>query len=149
MVTIRKCINNDIPVLLDIAIRSYREAYEYLWDDNGDSYVRRFYSKEILEREMAMGGINYFLVYANGEAAGYLKTTDNELPPDENKESLEIDKIYFLNQFKKKGLGKQAMLFIENIARVQHKSLIWLKVMESSTAIPFYLAHGFKQVKIG
>jgi len=39
------------------------------------------------------------------------------------------------------------MLFIEDLAREQHKSLIWLKVMESSIAIPFYQAHDFTQVK--
>ncbi|MDR3694620.1 GNAT family N-acetyltransferase [Mucilaginibacter sp.] len=147
MVTIRKCSNNDIPLLLDIAIRSYRETYEYLWDDKGDAYISRFYSKEILEREIAIEGIGYFLVYHGSAPAGYFKTTENALTPDENKDCLEIEKIYFLNKFKRKGIGKQAMLFIENLARVQHKSLIWLKVMESSIAIPFYHAHGFTQVK--
>ena len=147
MVTISKCGNTDVPLLLDIAITSYRQTYEYLWDDKGDAYISRFYSKEILEREMEMQGVGFFLVYYNGEAAGYLKTTENTLATDENKDCLEIDKIYFLNQYKRKGIGKQVMLFIENLARVKHKSLIWLKVMDSSTAIPFYRAHGFAQVK--
>lgn len=147
MVTIRKCNIDDVPQLLDIAIKSYRETYEYLWDDQGDTYVSRFYSKEILEREIAMQGVSYFLVYDNGEAAGYFKTTENALAPGENNNWLEIDKIYFLNQFKRKGIGKQVMQFIENLARVQHKTQLWLKVMDSSTAIPFYQAHGFTQVK--
>ena len=147
MVTIRKCNADDIPLVLDLAIKSYRETYEYLWDDRGDAYVSSFYSKEILEREIAMQGVSYFLVYTDGGAAGYFKTTENTLAPGENKDSLEIDKIYFLSQFKRKGIGKQVMLFIENLARVQHKTQLWLKVMDSSTAIPFYRDHGFTPVK--
>ena len=134
-------------MLLDIAIRSYRETYEYLWDDQGDAYVNRFYSKDILEREIAMEGVSYFLIYADDEAAGYFKTTENALAPDENNNCLEIDKIYFLTQYKRKGIGKQVMQFIEQLARVKHKTQLWLKVMDSSTAIPFYLANGFTQVK--
>jgi len=95
MVTISKCGNNDIPLLLDIAIRSYRETYEYLWDDKGDAYIRRFYSTEILEREMAMDGVNVFLVYYDGEAAGYLKTTENTPAPDENKIAWKLTKSTF------------------------------------------------------
>ena len=62
MITIKKCDNNDIPQLLDIAIRSYMETYEYLWDDKGESYIRRIYSKEIMEEEIATKGVNYFFV---------------------------------------------------------------------------------------
>jgi len=146
MLKFKKCNKSDIPLLLDIAIRSYRETYEYLWDDKGDSYVRKFYSKEILEEEIAAEGVNYFLVYDNDEAAGYFKTTENALAPHEKKDCLEIEKLYFLKQFTRKGIGKQAMLFIENLARNQHKSLLWLKVMDSGDAVPFYKANGFTQV---
>ncbi|MFI5138482.1 MAG: GNAT family N-acetyltransferase [Sphingobacteriales bacterium] len=146
MLKFKKCNNSDIPLLLDIAIRSYRETYEYLWDDDGDSYVRRFYSEEILEEEIATGGINYFLVYNDDNPAGYFKTTENALAPHEKKDCLEIEKLYFLKRFTGKGIGKQTILFLENLAREQQKSILWLKVMESGAAVPFYRTNGFTQV---
>jgi len=146
MATITNCSNNDIPLLLDIAISSYRETYEYLWDDKGNSYITRIYSNKILEEEMATEGVDYFFVYDDNTPAGYFKTTENALAPHDKKDCLEIEKLYFLKRFTRKGIGKQVMLFIENLARQRHKSLIWLKVMESGDAVPFYKAHGFTQV---
>jgi GNAT superfamily N-acetyltransferase len=146
MIAIKKCSNEHIPELLAIAIRSYLESYEYLWDDNGAAYVRKFYSKELLEAEISTEGISYFFVYVDDEPVGYFKIKESAMPPGEEKACLEIDKLYFLKEFTGKGIGKPVISFIENLAREQHKRLIWLKVMESSPAISFYEFHGFTEV---
>jgi GNAT superfamily N-acetyltransferase len=146
MIAIKKCDNNQIPELLAIAVKSYLETYEYLWDDNGAAYVRKFYSKDILEDEISTEGISYFFVYADDEPIGYFKIKECALAPGEKKDCLEIDKLYFLKQFTGQGIGKTVISFIENLAREQNKRLMWLKVMESSPAISFYEFHGFTEV---
>jgi diamine N-acetyltransferase len=146
MIVIKKCDTADIPLLLDIATKSYLETYQYLWDDNGAAYLLKFYSKEVLEHDISTAAATYFLVYGDDNAVGYFKIKDNAPAPYEKKDGLEIEKLYFLKEHTGKGIGKKVMSFIENLAKEQNKSIVWLNVMESSSALSFYEFHGFKQV---
>jgi len=58
--------------------------------------------------------------------------------------ALELERIYFIKEASGKGLGKEAINFVSDFARQIQKSIIWLKAMDSSTAVEFYKKRGFQ-----
>ncbi|MEM1119770.1 MAG: GNAT family N-acetyltransferase, partial [Bacteroidota bacterium] len=58
----------------------------------------------------------------------------------------EIQRIYFVKKATGKGLGKAVMRRIEFYAQKLHKKVLWLKVMDSSSAITFYEKCGYTAV---
>jgi GNAT superfamily N-acetyltransferase len=145
LIDIKQCDINDTDELHDIAILSYKQTYTYLWADDGETYLNRFYKKDDLEKELGTPSITYFLVYVDDKAAGYFKLKQNALLPHSKRQCLEIEKLYLLQQFAGKGTGKIIMNFINDLAKQQQRSILWLRVMESSPAKLFYEAFGFKQ----
>ncbi|MDB5087582.1 MAG: paiA 1 [Mucilaginibacter sp.] len=131
-------------MLYDIAIQTYKQTYTYLWADDGETYLNRFYKKDDLEKELVTPGVIYFLVYADDKAAGYFKLKQNALQPHSKQQCLEIEKLYLLQQFASKGTGKIIMNFIYDLAKQQQRPILWLRVMDSSPAKLFYEAFGFK-----
>ena len=147
MTDIKQCDIDHVDVLHDIAIQTYKQTYTYLWQDNGAAYLKRFYEKEYLEKDLATPGVIYFLVYDDDKAAGYFKVKGNSNTPGNQQQPLEIDKLYLLQQFTGKGIGKAVMNFIFDLAKHQQYPSLLLKVMESSPARLFYEAYGFKQTE--
>jgi GNAT superfamily N-acetyltransferase len=143
MITIRKCGLEDISALFDIAVESYTAAYEYLWEDKGAAYLKKFYSTQLMEADID----SYFLVYSGLETAGYFKIKENSFGPYAQKDCLEVEKLYFLPSFTGRGIGTYTIDYIEKLAVAQQKVLIWLSVMQSSPANSFYKSNGFKQVQ--
>jgi ribosomal protein S18 acetylase RimI-like enzyme len=131
--------------LYDIAIQTYKETYTYLWMDGAAAYLKRFYKKEDLKKDLMTPGIYYFLVYSNNEVVGYFKIKENASETYSVQQCLEIEKLYLLRQCTGKGKGKIIMDFIFNFAKQQQLPMLWLKVMESSPAKLFYEAYGFTQ----
>ena len=145
MIHIKECDINQADVLSDIAIQTYKQTYTYLWLDDGAAYLKRFYGKDDLEKELAIPGISWFLVYDDDKVAGYFKVKESALSPYTQQQCLEIEKLYLLHQYLGKGIGKAVMNFIFDLTKHQQRPVLWLKVMESSPAILFYEACGFKQ----
>ena len=145
MINIKQCDINHTDELHDIAIQTYKQTYTYLWADDGEAYLNRFYKKDDLEKDLVTPGVTYFLVYADEKAAGYFKVKQDALLPYSKQQCLEIEKLYLLQQFAGKGTGKIIMNFINDLAKKQQRSILWLRVMESSPAKLFYEAFGFKQ----
>ena len=62
------------------------------------------------------------------------------------KEAMELQRIYFLQKATGKGLGRVVMKRIEIYAQKLNKKVVWLKVMDSSSAVSFYEKCGYKVV---
>jgi len=145
LIDIKQCDINHTDVLHDIAIQTYKQTYTYLWADDGAAYLNRFYKRDDLEKDLITPGVIYFLVYADDKVAGYFKVKQNALLPYSKQQCFEIEKLYLLQQFTNKGIGKAIMNFIRELAKKQKRPVLWLKVMENSPAKPFYETFGFKQ----
>ncbi|MDB4922470.1 GNAT family N-acetyltransferase [Mucilaginibacter sp.] len=145
MINIKQCDINQADVLFDIAIQTYKQTYTYLWLDAGEAYLKRFYGKDDLEKDLTIPEVSWFLVYYDNKAAGYFKVKENALSPYTPQQCLEIEKLYLLQQYTGKGMGKAIMSFIFDLTKRQQRPILWVKVMESSPALLFYEAFGFKQ----
>jgi len=145
MTTIRSCTKDDINLLAQVLLQSYRENYLYLWFDGGESYIHANFSAERLEKELSDPNAAFFLVYDEQRPVGVVKLNINKgLGSYSADSALELERIYFIKEGLGKGLGKEAIDFVENFARERNKSIVWLKAMDSSPAVKFYLKKHFR-----
>ncbi len=135
-------------VLVELARSIYREYYLHLWNPGGaDWYMYEYaYTASKLEKELADPNNLHYIVYNNDQQpTGYLKIRINAvLEGFEDKNCLEIERIYLHKSIAGKGIGKNLMLFSEDIAKLHNKNTLFLKAMDSSAdAIAFYQKLGY------
>jgi diamine N-acetyltransferase len=140
----------------------YQQSYPYLWDDGGQWYMQTRYNAAKLLSEITDPNVAYFFVMEDDKKVGYLKINQNSDIAIANVQSygdtttkmyeadfelingLEVERLYFLDDYTGKGLGQQAMDYVFDFAQKQHKNYVWLHCMDSSKAQYFYLKYGFK-----
>jgi len=59
-------------------------------------------------------------------------------------EALYIDKIYLLNEYSGRGLGKKTLQFVLLRAEEISKKIVWLAAMQKGPAVNFYQQNGFE-----
>jgi len=140
---------NQAALLSSLAKDIYREYYLHLWLPGGaDWYMNEYaYAEEKIRAELADPNNFHYLVYEQEEPVGYLKLKLHLYPEDaEYNPSLEIERIYLHRKAAGKGIGKQLMLFSEQIARLHGQDRIFLKAMDSSAeALAFYHKMGYTE----
>ena len=126
----------------------YKEHYLHLWNEGGaDWYMHAYaYPEDILRKELEDENILYSIAFKNNKAIGYLKIKINEpLQRFEQLNALELERIYIHKKATGKGLGKQMMQYVFDIAQQYQKDTVFLKAMDSSAdAIVFYKNLGFE-----
>jgi len=138
------CDITQVDTLTDIAIKTYKQHYSYLWLDSGNAYIGRVYGKDNLLADLAKPGAHYFFVYDDSELLGYFRIKKKAYPGNPQQSGLEISKLYLLQQAIGKGIGGKIMAFIFDWAKSHQCTIVWLMVMESSPAKTFYESFGFK-----
>jgi diamine N-acetyltransferase len=147
MPTIIRCTEKDLKELLKIAKQSFIDAFEKVSDPiNFKKYVKNAFQPKILRGELLdEKSIFYFIKTDNSETAGYLKMRwdrSEEFFPDE--QALELQRIYFLEHYWGKGMGKMLLQFAESYGREQGFKWIYLIVWcENQAAIRFYEREGW------
>ncbi len=130
-----------------LAKNIYREYYLHLWLPGGaEWYMNQYaYAAGKIAAELNDSNNLHYIVYDNESAAGYLKLRTNaSLTGHADNTCLEIERIYLHKKSAGKGLGRQLMLFCEQVARQHNKACLFLKAMDSSSgAIAFYEKMGY------
>jgi GNAT superfamily N-acetyltransferase len=136
----------DVTELSEIAVRAYSDHYLHLWYDDGKWYIEKSFSEKKLLPELEDFNAWFFIIYHNKEAVGFWKLNiDAPLLDEENINALELERIYLTRSASGKGIGKKVIDYTSEIAQEKNKKLIWLKVMDSSSAtIQFYKKMGFE-----
>src|SRR6266511_2199935 len=132
------CNVEEANTVSDVAIRSYKDFYLHLWDDNGDGYINHSFSHPVLEKEIKDPNHAFFLIKEKENPIGFLKLNIN-LPLKGYKQynCIELERIYLINSATGKGYGRQAMDFCFDYAKRLRKEIIWLKAMDTSDAVVF------------
>nr|WP_254639610.1 GNAT family N-acetyltransferase [Cohnella sp. GbtcB17] len=134
--------------LRQIGIETFRETFlEQNSPEQMAAYLETAFNPERLEREWSNPDSEIYLIYADGEAAGYLKVNAGNAQTERmGEESLEIERIYVRQKFHKRGFGKQLMDKAMEIASARLKKKVWLGVWEMNDgAIAFYQKQEFVQ----
>jgi diamine N-acetyltransferase len=144
--TIKPCTPEDIPVLLKVSIQSYKEHYLHLWYDNGKKYIADNFNTGNFQSQLADKNVALFLIYDDQNmVAGFLKLNiDKGWENYDATSSLELERIYLINSVSGKGLGTKVLDFVTGFSKEKNKKYIWLKSMDTSSAVKAYERWGFK-----
>lgn len=144
---IKKVTPNEIADLQEISRRTFFETYAA---GNTEKDMLKYLDEEFTSEKL-IAELNdqnsefYFALYA-GEIVGYLKVNFGQSQTDiKDDKSLEIQRIYVLNEFQGLKIGKSLYRKAIEIANQKKLDYLWLGVWEENpNAIQFYEKIGFK-----
>lgn len=114
-------------------------------EENMNAYLEAAFHPEKLKRELENEGSSFYFIYENDELAGYLKLNESGAQTDvHDPASLELERIYVVDSFQGKGVGRRLMEKAVEEAVKRKKSYLWLGVWEKNKkALAFYAKNGF------
>jgi ribosomal protein S18 acetylase RimI-like enzyme len=144
----KKCVLKDLAKLVEISKTTFIKAFEK--DNNPEdfkNYIQFAFSKEKLTTELLNTNSEFYFTYLNKKLVGYFKLNKNEAQTEQfHTKTIELERIYVLEQFQNQGIGKHMLFKIISIAKTNNVSFLWLGVWKKNVAaIKFYLQHNFKK----
>jgi ribosomal protein S18 acetylase RimI-like enzyme len=123
----------------------YDTFFESDSEESMKAYLATSFSTEKLTAELENPNSEFYFATQNEVAVGYLKVNfgpaQTELQDDH---SLEIERIYVLQEFHGKNVGQLLFEKTMAIAKNNHYDYIWLGVWEENhRALQFYTKNGF------
>ena len=131
---------DQLQLLRETAISAYLDHFRYLWFDEGKWYIDQVYSENKLLEEMKAGNNFFWLAYLQNKPIGFLQLRiDRAIPKPGEDSGLVLEKIYLRNTARALGIGKKFIQLASLQAKLNQKSFISLKAMDSShDSIEFY-----------
>jgi hypothetical protein len=112
-----------------------------------ENYLKDNFSYEQLELEIRNDYSQFYIVENNEEVVAYMKLNfDKAQTEAEHENTLEVQRIYVLQEYQGKRIGKLLMQKAIEIGKRNNLNYIWLGVWEKNiSAIKFYEKQGFKK----
>ena len=146
----KKCHLEELDQLVQISKTTFIDAFEtHNAPEDFKSYIELAFGTTTLASELRNPHSSFYFVYWDKNLVGYFKLNMNDAQSDlKQKDSLELERIYILNNFQGKGLGEMILDKVKKLAAQTTKTFLWLGVWEQNVgAIKFYEKNGF--VKFG
>lgn len=144
----KRCTLSDIDRLLEIAKTTFVDAFE---KDNDPvdfkAYIDSTFTEKNIQDQLKTPASTFYFVFMDDELVGYFKLNEHDAQTDiKTKESIELERIYVLQDFQGKQIGKLMLQKAIKLAAEKRKEYIWLGVWEKNfDAIRFYQKHNFKK----
>jgi ribosomal protein S18 acetylase RimI-like enzyme len=147
---IRRANAADAETLARIGSQSFDEAFADHPENHPDDmrvYMNEAFSVETIKSDLAEEKTIYLIAELGEEAAGYAKIKlDAREKGVSGERLLELCRLYALDKFIGKGVGKNLMLEISRIAEETKRDTVWLGVWEYNyRAQEFYKKFGFEK----
>ena len=148
-ITISLVEESDLKELIRIGRQTFVEAFgEANTSEDMDRYLKERFSADQLLHELNHPESLFYFASIDQEIVGYLKVNTGEAQTEPLwQEALEIERIYVIQEYLGKGVGK--VLFDKAIQIAKNKKIdqVWLGVWDQNPrAIRFYEKNGFKVV---
>ena len=133
--------------LIDIASRSFLEAYPQNTDhENMERYIQEAFSKEEIEKQLQNPSSIFFLMKFKQSICGYAKLRWDRSPKHfGNEKTIELERLYFLDEFKGRGYGTALFQFCIDYSLIKKFEWMWLLVWdENVSGMQFYKRKGFE-----
>ena len=140
----------DIDQLVKLSIETFCETFaEMNTKENMQKYIQSSLSSNKIMSEFANPNSVFFFAKIKKEIAGHLKINLSDAQTENmGSDWLELERIYILKKYQRKGIGHELFQFIIDYAHSKSKKYIWLGVWsENHSAINFYTKLGF--IKFG
>lgn len=148
MVTIRKAGIEDLDILLPLIKTTFFVAFEHQNNpEDFKAYTDKAFAPEQVLSELQNPLSEFFFAVFDDEPIGYLKLNYGTAQSDvKDEQSMEVERLYVLQEYQSKQIGKQLMNFAEDRAKQKMLRYIWLGVWEhNSRAQNFYKRNGFEK----
>ena len=146
---IRQANVSDAALLTRIGLQSFCEAFEK--DNNPDdfkTYIDEAFTEDQLASDLSEPGSIFYIAYSHGEPAGYARIRKSTEVNDQfpGKQVIELHRLYALNRYIGRGIGKALMNHCLGEAKAQGCEIVWLGVWEHNLhAQGFYKNFGFEK----
>lgn len=147
--TFRVATVADAAHLADLAALTFHQAFDGgSAQEDVDAYVNTAFLPAQLAAELAMANSTYVIAELAGEAIGYFKLEEGEVPECLGKvHALELSRIYVRQEFWAQKIGVALMQRVLEEARQKGYETIFLGVWEhNERAKSFYQKWGFRRV---
>lgn len=145
-ITIRRARVDDSNLIAVLASVTFYEAYfEQDTPTALADYIVESFPPELVKTELNDPNVTYFLVFIDGYAVGYAKLREDSTGPGVTGENaVELQRIYVVERFWKKGVGEALLDHVSGAAREKGFNTLWLGVWEENRrGLRFYEKQGF------
>lgn len=145
---INECNLKDIEKIKYISEKTFSETFQ---DNNSEedmeNYFKDNFSYEKIESEVNNQNSKFFIAKDNEDVVAYMKINFDKAQTEKgHNNTLEVQRIYVLREYKGKNIGKVLMQNAIKVAKDKQLKYIWLGVWEhNDSAIKFYEKQGFKK----
>lgn len=142
----RKCSLTDLEELVEIARKTFVDAFEKDNEpDDFQAYIDIAFDTENIKKQLVNSDSSFYFTFWKEELVGYFKLNQNESQTDDKlPNSVELERIYVLQLFQGKQIGKHMLKEAIHLASKGDKRYLWLGVWQKNTdAIRFYEKNGF------
>jgi ribosomal protein S18 acetylase RimI-like enzyme len=146
-ITIRRANGDDAALIAVLASVTFYEAYfEQDTPIALADYIVESFPPKLVKAELNDPNVTYFLVFIDGYAVGYAKLREDSTGPGvTSKKAVELQRIYVVERFWKKGVGEALLDHVSGAAREKGFDTVWLGVWEENArGLRFYEKQGFK-----
>ena len=148
MISIREATIEDIPLLQELGMKTYREHFSEIWTATGmQNFLNEDFSTREMQKSIESPAHHCWLIAFDetNHAVGFSKVNWSKPMPLPGQVGSELQKIYFLKSQAGKGYGKQLLQLIHQYAKTRKEGAIWLDVLKSNTSAQrFYENCGFE-----
>lgn len=145
---IKECSLEDIEKLKYISEKTFCETYSSEnTEEDMKNYLKENFSYEHIESEVKNSASRFYIVEHNKEIIAYMKLNfDKAQTKNGHNNTLEVQRIYVLQEYKGNQIGKRLIEKAIQIGRDNDLKYIWLGVWENNiNAIKFYEKQGFEK----
>ncbi len=138
-INIRNWTKEDFPIVKEILLTTWKDAYSFIPDKDIKIHFENFYSKDCLIEMMDDPYTRGILAEANSVPVGWMKLFEDHI----NKK-LYVSSLYILPEYQGFGIGKKLLNEAYSIAKGKHFPKVWLGVMKQNVkSLEWYQNLGF------
>lgn len=140
MFEFKKAFEKDIPLLQNLAEKSWNSAYANILSKEQIEYMlQKMYCHTEISNQIQNPNYHYYLILNDNTAVGFIGF---EIHYEKN--TTKLHRIYLLEEFKGKGLGKKSLDFLKEKVSETSDHRIILNVNKDNPAKQMYESQGFK-----
>ena len=133
-------------LVAEMARKTFIETYGETSNlENLQLHVEAHFTVEQICAELSDPDFRFYLAWINGKPVGFTKIRKDRQPKGiQGLKSMEIERIYVLQEFQGFSVGKELMKMVKDLARAEGDQVLWLQVWQKNDkAIQFYRKAGF------
>lgn len=140
MISFKKASEKDIPLLQELAEKSWNSAYANILSKEQIEYMlSEMYSHSEISNHLQNPNYHYYLILNDDINAGFIGFENHY-----EKDTTKLHRIYLLEKFKGKGLGKKGLDFLKEKVKDSSDHRIILNVNKDNPAQKVYESQGFQ-----